>query len=186
MSTIGLHHPAGTVTETAASVSSESTPHRFAYHALALVRILYGLTFLWAFVDKLFGFGYATPAAKSWLNGGSPTKGFLMGSEGPFSSMYHSMAGTTWANVSFMLALLLIGIGLTFGIANRLTTIGGTALYLMMWTVVMPPAQNPFIDDHLIGAATMLVLGAFYAGQHFGLGKWWNATTLVKSVPILK
>ena len=34
-----------------------------------------GFEFLWAFLDKTFGFGYATPAERAWINGGSPTKG---------------------------------------------------------------------------------------------------------------
>ena len=42
---------------------------------LAVFRVAIGFAFLWAFLDKTFGFGYATPAAKAWINGGSPTKG---------------------------------------------------------------------------------------------------------------
>lgn len=48
-----------------------------AYAWLAATRIAVGFLMLWAFLDKLFGLGYSTPAAKSWLNGGSPTNGFL-------------------------------------------------------------------------------------------------------------
>ncbi|RGA01239.1 hypothetical protein DI270_030565 [Microbispora triticiradicis] len=43
----------------------------------AAARIAIGWVFLWAFLDKLFGWGFATPAAKAWINGGSPTTGFL-------------------------------------------------------------------------------------------------------------
>ncbi len=46
---------------------------------VAVLRIAFGLTFLWAFVDKLFGLGYATPAGKGWIDGGDPTAGFLKG-----------------------------------------------------------------------------------------------------------
>ena len=60
---------------------------------LAVLRIMFGFYFLWAFLDKTFGLGFATPAAKAWINGGSPTKGFLSGSEGPFSGFYHALAG---------------------------------------------------------------------------------------------
>ena len=35
---------------------------------LGVLRILFGITFLWAFVDKLFGFGKATPSESSWIN----------------------------------------------------------------------------------------------------------------------
>src|SRR5688572_2839648 len=77
---------------TATGISAATT------YVLGGVRIAFGLTFLWAFVDKLFGFGYATPEARSWLNGGHPTQGFLKGSEGPFADFYHSIAGTAWAD----------------------------------------------------------------------------------------
>jgi CPA2 family monovalent cation:H+ antiporter-2 len=36
-----------------------------------------GFVFLWAFLDKTFGFGYATASGKGWIDGGSPTEGFL-------------------------------------------------------------------------------------------------------------
>ena len=45
--------------------------------ALAVLRIAFGLEFLWAFVDKVFGFGYATPSGKGWIDRGDPTAGFL-------------------------------------------------------------------------------------------------------------
>ena len=52
---------------------------------LAVFRVVLGFEFLWAFLDKLFGLGYATPSAKAWIAGGSPTKGFLSSVDvGPF------------------------------------------------------------------------------------------------------
>jgi thiosulfate dehydrogenase [quinone] large subunit len=52
-----------------------------------------------AFLDTTFGLGYATPAARAWINGGSPTKGFLSNvAVGPFESTFHAWAGapTPW------------------------------------------------------------------------------------------
>ncbi len=40
-----------------------------------LLRISVGWIFFWAFIDKLFGLGFATASESSWLNGGSPTSG---------------------------------------------------------------------------------------------------------------
>ena len=51
---------------------------------LAVARIVIGFTFLWAFVDKLFGLGFATPSARAWINGGTPAQGFIKGIDGPF------------------------------------------------------------------------------------------------------
>lgn len=42
-----------------------------------ILRILVGFTFFWAFIDKLFGLGFATPSERAWINGGSPTTGYL-------------------------------------------------------------------------------------------------------------
>ena len=59
---------------------------------LAVFRVTLGFAFLWAFLDKTFGLGYATPSAKAWINGGSPTKGFLSGvAVGPFEATFHSL-----------------------------------------------------------------------------------------------
>ena len=62
-----------------ASAVSFTDGHRLDRLALILLRLALGVEFLWAFVDKLFGLGYSTPSARAWLNGGSPTKGFLKG-----------------------------------------------------------------------------------------------------------
>ena len=62
-----------------------------AARALAVLRLAAGFVFLWAFLDKTFGLHYSTPSAKSWINGGSPTKGFLGSVEvGPFQSLFHT------------------------------------------------------------------------------------------------
>src|SRR3989338_1992051 len=59
-----------------------------------LLRLMMGLIFLWAFLDKTFGWGFATIPEKSWLAGGSPTAGFLQfGVHGPFADFYHRLAG---------------------------------------------------------------------------------------------
>ncbi|MFJ2697751.1 hypothetical protein ACIO5Z_16165, partial [Streptomyces rochei] len=57
----------------------------------ASARVLMGFVFLWAFVDKTFGFGYATASGKGWVDGGSPTEGFLGHvAVGPMESTFHS------------------------------------------------------------------------------------------------
>ena len=164
--------------------------------ALAVLRIGFGLTFLWAFFDKLLALGFATgrtvdPATgaetvdrfgdAAWINGGSPTEGFLaFGAKGPFADFYHSIAGAAWADWLFMLGLLGIGTALTLGIGMRLGTAAGALLYGLMWTVVLPPPNNPLIDDHVLGAITMVVLALTAAGTTWGLGDLWNRTSLVR------
>ena len=90
---------------------TEPAPNAFittqAARFLAVFRVALGFVFLWAFLDKTFGFGYATSSAKAWINGGSPTKGFLSRvAVGPFESIFHDWAGAVWADWLFMLGLL--------------------------------------------------------------------------------
>jgi thiosulfate dehydrogenase [quinone] large subunit len=84
-----------------------------AARALAVCASPQGFVFLWAFFDKTFGWGFATPSARAWINGGSPTKGFLSSVDvGPgwLQTFFHNIAGDPWANWLFMLGLLGIGL----------------------------------------------------------------------------
>ena len=153
---------------------------------LGVTRIVVGWTFLWAFFDKVFGLGYATPSGKGWIDGGSPTKGYLSSADGPFADIYHNLAGTTFANWAFMLALLGIGSAMLLGIGMRIAGVAGALLYLLMWSVVLPPATNPIVDDHILGALIVAALALVGAGNYFGLGHWWNKIPLVQRLPWLK
>ena len=76
---------AGTVTTTKSQAPDRPRFSPAAQVAIALLRVAVGFIFLWAFLDKFFGLGYATAADKGWIDGGSPTKGFLSGVKvGPF------------------------------------------------------------------------------------------------------
>lgn len=170
----------------------------FAARALAVTRIGFGLTFLWAFLDKLLALGFATGRDESgavdrfgdaaWLHGGSPTNGFLAyGADGPFEGLYHRIAGAWWADLLFMAGLLGIGLALTLGVGMRVAAASGALLYVLMWTVVLPPANNPVLDDHLLGAATLVVLGSIAAASDtWGLGRPWSRTRLVREHPVLR
>jgi thiosulfate dehydrogenase (quinone) large subunit len=155
-------------------------------YLLAGIRLALGWVFLWAFLDKTFGLGHSTASAKSWLNGGSPTAGFLgNAATGPFTSFYHSIAGTAFADILFMAALLGIGGALILGIGMRIAAAAGALLTVMMWSAVLPPETNPFMDDHLIYAAVLVLLALLGAGNTLGLGRLWTATPLVRRAPWL-
>ncbi len=150
------------------------------WYAAAAMRILLGLVFLWAFFDKLLGLGFATPAAKSWLNGGSPTTGFLKGVEGPFADVFNAMAGNPVCDWLFMLGLLGIGAGLLLGIAVRLSVISGSVMLLLMWMASLPLKTNPVIDDHIVYIAALWVIGGGLAQQKWSLAGWWQKQPAVK------
>lgn len=180
--------PVSTSAPTAGAASATESFHLpvAAGRVAAALRVAYGFTFLWAFFDKLFGLHFSTATAKSWLNGGSPTKGFLSGSEGPFSGFYHAIAGHGLTNWAFMLALLAIGTELILGIGMRLAAVGGAIMYAMMYTVVLPTVTNPFLDDHIVGLLVVVLLALIGAGHVWGLGTAWNKVDIVKRYPILR
>lgn len=193
------HHRAedGSTTTGAATHGSARTLSVSAQRALAVLRIGFGLTFLWAFLDKTFALGFATGTAEdgtvdrfgdaAWINGGSPTEGFLaFGADGPFKDFYNSIAGAAWADWLFMIGLLGIGIALILGVGMRIAAVSGALLYVLMWTVVLPPENNPVIDDHLLGAVSLIALALVHAGDTWGLGRWWSRTGAVKRFPVLR
>ncbi|MER5480295.1 DoxX family membrane protein [Streptomyces sp. NPDC002734] len=161
-------------------------------YAFAAARVLMGFVFLWAFLDKTFGLGYATPSGKAWVDGGSPTEGFLGHvSVGPMETTFHAWAGAAWADWLFMLGLLGIGLALTAGVAMRLTALAGTVMMALMWVAEWPPAQylsdgspsmstNPFVDYHLIYALLLVALAAASAGDALGLGRLWARLPVVR------
>jgi thiosulfate dehydrogenase [quinone] large subunit len=179
--------PVGTSARATTPVTaSDPTPTALRYVAAAL-RLSLGWIFLWAFLDKLFGLGHETKNAQAWIHGGSPTLGFLkMGTKGPFADFYHGIAGATWANWLFMIGLAGIGIALLAGVAVRIAAAAGTLMLVLMWTVVLPPENNPFIDDHLVYALVLIALALMGAGRYVGLGGAWERLAIVQRFPFLK
>jgi thiosulfate dehydrogenase (quinone) large subunit len=159
---------------------------------LAIVRVVLGVEFLWAFLDKTFGLGYATPAARAWVNGGSPTKGFLSRvAVGPLEGTFHAIAGAPWADWLFMVGLLGIGLALLFGIGLRIAAVSGTLMMLGMWAAEWPLAKftsageptmstNPFMEYHVIYALVLIALALTYAGHTWGLGRLWARLPFVQ------
>ncbi|MFJ6387816.1 hypothetical protein ACIQJT_09485 [Streptomyces sp. NPDC091972] len=183
----GLHLPSfrRDRTATPATESTVSARTGARAYAFASLRLLTGFVFLWAFLDKTFGLGYATGSGKGWIDGGSPTKGFLGGvAAGPMESTFHSWAGDTWADWLFMLGLLGIGVALMAGVALRFAAVAGTVMMALMWVAEWPPARhlsdgspsmstNPFADYHLVYALVLIALAAASAGDTLGLGRLW-------------
>lgn len=165
--------------------NGESREHVAARYVWAATRIALGFIFLWAFLDKLIGLDHATPSARSWLNGGSPTNGFLSGVEGPFAGVFNAIAGATWADWLFMIALLAIGVALIAGIGMRIAAVSGGLLLVFMWAASLPIATNPFLDDHLVYALVLAGLALSHAGNTLGLGHRWSQLPLVERNPVL-
>lgn len=167
-------------------------------YALAAARITLGLIMLWAFFDKLLGLGFATcrdaqtnivtnMCEKAWINGGSPTTGFLkFAAKGPFESIFQSMVGNSAIDMLFMAGLLLIGASLILGIGMKIATVSGALLVLMMWAAVLPPENHPVLDDHIVYALLLMALLGTNSDQKWGLRSWWVKQPIVARFPVLE
>ncbi|GGS83330.1 DoxX family membrane protein [Nonomuraea spiralis] len=161
-------------------VKAARTPADYVW---AVARIALGWIFLWAFLDKTFGWGLATPAAKAWINGGSPTTGFLKGAgENAFGGFFSSLAGQVWVDWLFMAGLAGVGLALVLGIGTRVAAGAGTAMLLLMWAAGLPLETNPFVDDHIVYALVLVGLALTGAGGTLGLG----GLPVVRRTPWLK
>ena len=105
--------------------------------AWTVLRLLLGWSFVWAFIDKMFGFGFSTCRAAdssaidffcdaAMIRGGSPTYGVLeFGTQGSHTGgLFSWMAPSgpdaiNFADVGFMLALLAGGVALMLGLGTR-------------------------------------------------------------------
>ena len=161
----------------------------------ALLRIALGLVFLWAFLDKLLALGFATGRAENgsvdvlgpdaWINGGSPTSGFLLnGTDGPLATFFRDMAGTPVVDWLFMLGMLGVGVALLLGIGMRIAAVAGAAQMLLIRAAAPLPENNPIVDEHIIYALALFALLFAGAGNHWGLGRLWRRTQFVKRFPV--
>ncbi|MDT0347071.1 hypothetical protein [Streptomyces litchfieldiae] len=162
-----------------------------AARALALLRIATGAIFLWAFLDKTFGLGYTTPSERAWVNGGSPAGGYLSGvTVGPLESTFNSWAGDVWVDWLYMAGMGGVGVALVAGVALRFTAVAGTLMMTFLWLSQFPPARhlsdgsesgstNPLVDQHVVYAASMIVLALCSAGRVWGLGRVWERLPIV-------
>ena len=163
--------------------------------SLAALRISTGFVFLWAFLDKAFGFGYATPHDAAWVRGGSPTEGFLSHvAVGPLEGWFHDIAGAPWADWLFMMGLLGVGVAVIAGIGLRAAAVSGTAMMALMWMAEWPLAKtlstgepsmstNPIVDYHVIYALALVVVALTAAGDRWGLGRMWARLPIVRRHP---
>lgn len=173
---VDTKHPADGIVTFQEEIVRSAWARRF----LAVMRIVMGWTFMWAFVDKLFGLGFATPSERAWINGGTPAQGFMKAgaeTDNPFAQFFANIAGP-WSDWLFMIGLFGIGIALLTGAGLKIAAWTGTALLLFMYLAQFPlyeeRATNPITDSHWVEALALIVVAATYAGDTWGIGKWWG------------
>ncbi|MEE8870299.1 MAG: DoxX family protein [Acidipropionibacterium acidipropionici] len=178
--------------EDAASSTQIAVPSGAARRLLAVLRIATGAMFLCPFFDKSFGLGFSTTTDMAWINGGSPTQGFLgnLDPAKPFSGVLSAIASpvTDWL---FMIGMLGVGLALILGIGTRVAGAAGALLMGMLYLAVLPavsgqePSTNPVVDQHIILALVAIIVPLTRAGDTWGLGRWWRSLPLVKRNPWL-
>lgn len=159
---------------------------RLARGVLAVLRLATGFIFLWAFLDKTFGLGYATPPERAWINGGTPSQGFLLGDNvvGPLKPFFASIASPA-SDVLFMLAMLGLGVAVLLGIGLRVSAVVGTfvlmAMYLAEWPIgTGHGSTNPLVNYHVIYALSLVVIAVTHAGDTVGAGRPWKRLGMVR------
>lgn len=176
---------------------------KFGWLMLSILRIGLGFVFLWAFLDKLFGLGFATcrtvaedasfsidlMCEKAWLSGGHVTEGYLVyggNPNSPFHDFFVNLGGDRWTDWPFMLGLLGVGLALMLGIGTRIAAWAGGAMLLFMYMTQMWPANNPILDDHIAYiVAIFAAVWLEFSRQSLGLGAWWRKLPIVKQNPWL-
>lgn len=150
-----------------------------AAYALAALRLALGLIFLWACLDKVFGLEYTTPPERAYLEGGSPTEGYLGSSYGPLEGVFEAMAGNAVVDFLFLFGLGAVGVSLTLGMGTKLGGWTGMAMVLLMYLShpapwAQPNGTNPVLDTHIVEAAALALLALTNCGDVWGLGRWWR------------
>lgn len=170
--------PGGTAPETLTA--------RAARRALAVLRLATGFIFLWAFLDKAVGLGFSTPAERAWVNGGTPSQGFLASDSvtGPLKSFFAGIASPA-TDVLFMLAMLGVGVAVMLGIGLRISAVVGAFVMVLMYLAEWPFAvntasTNPLVDYHIIYALALIVVAVTHAGDTWGFGRVWKRLPLVR------
>jgi thiosulfate dehydrogenase (quinone) large subunit len=123
------------------------------------LRLVMSLIFLWAFVDKLFGLGFATKSENSWLNGGSPTSGYLLNAtQGPLGDLFKGLAGVAVVDWLFMMGLLFVGLTLLINRYVMWGAVAGSLMMALIWLSAFPPANNPILDEHIVYMLVLVLL----------------------------
>ncbi|MDO8435400.1 MAG: DoxX family protein [bacterium] len=146
--------------------------------SLFLLRITMGWMFLYAGLSHV-------------LDPKFSAAGYLAGAK-TFVAFYHWLAGPSILPVvNFINAwgLTLLGISLILGIAVRLSAKLGALLMILYWLplgIVHPNAHSLIVDEHIIYAAALLVLGSVSAGRIWGLENWCSNLPLCSTYPKLR
>ena len=155
-------------------------------YSLSALRILIGWIMLWPFFDKLLGLGFETPSGGALIDGVSPSSYVLYVTDGIFKGLYEALAGNGIADALMMLGLLVLGVTLILGIASKLTTVATSLFMFIMYTLHVPPQDNPIIDYHILLIVALVAIYGLGGYERLSVYDRWKNSALVKRFPILE
>ena len=152
---------------------------QFQKFSLFLLRIALGWMFFYAGITKV-------------LNPEWTAAGYLAGAK-TFTGFYQwlaSPANIGWLNFVNEWGLTLLGISLVLGVGVRLSSVLGAALMLLYYFPILQfPYPNPhsyIVDEHIINAAALILLGSVRAGRIWGLENWCANLPICSRFPRLR
>jgi len=142
-----------------------------------LLRLSMGWIFIWSGFDKLI---------TDWS-----ASGFLVNAtSGPLKDLFVRMGeNQTALDVVDPLVVwgqILIGFSLVLGIFTRFGLLMAATQMFLFYLAQLWPANNPFMDDHIIYIAVFALLGALGAGRILGLDAVIEKIQPVKKIPQLQ
>jgi len=130
-----------------------------------LLRISLGWLFFYAGITKIVNSEWS---AAGYLKGAKTFTGFFTALTAPGLLPVINFLNE-WG-------LTLIGVALILGVAVRLAGSFGAMLMLFYYLPILdfpyPNAHSFIVDEHIVYALTLLVLGVMKAGQVWGLANW--------------
>lgn len=146
---------------------------------VALLRIVVGVIFFWAGLEKAVGAsnwtaaGFlknATGGSLSWpFVSGTPAEGTVYN---PTHQLWVDLAGNSGAMtaINFLVVFgeLAIGVGLILGLLTRFSAIMG-ALMMFLFFLAAWDFENGVVNQHLTYMVVCLAIAGLGAGKYFGL-----------------
>ena len=145
---------------------------------VALTRLALGVLFFYAGITKV-------------LNPAWSAAGYLAGAKN-FTGLYAWFASPSVLPIVNFLnewGLTLLGVSLILGIAVRLSSGLGAILMLLYYLALdFPyPSEHAFlVDEHVVYALTLLLLGNLRAGRVWGLENWCAKLPICSRFPKLR
>jgi thiosulfate dehydrogenase [quinone] large subunit len=139
-----------------------------------LLRLALAWLLVWTGFDKLL---------TDWTSAG-----FLVHStSGPLEDWFVDL-GTNSTAVDVIDGLvisgeILIGIALFVGIAMRFALFWGSVMIFLFYIAQFPPANNPFLDEHIVYLGVFFLLAMVGAGRFLGLDAVIEKLPFVRRIP---